>query len=106
MTAVQVYDLSKESDFFHAARDQIACFAHNFRNGTTALGATRLRHDAKSAMHVAALHNRNKGGRLLGHELLLANSRLRSRFRCNIDNPEMIGADRKSRIVHRSVAGV
>src|ERR1700738_1015513 len=42
MAAIQVYDLSKESDFFHAARDQIACFAHNFRNGATALGATGL----------------------------------------------------------------
>src|ERR1700726_3330055 len=86
VTAIQVDDLSEESAFFHAARDQIACFAHNFPNGTTALGATRLRHDAKSAMHVAALHNRNKRGRLLGREFLFANSRLRSRFLCNIYN--------------------
>ena len=47
-------------------------------------------------MHVASLHDRDKSGRLLPRELLVANRRLRAGFLCNIDN-------RKAQIVHSAV---
>src|SRR5437588_466116 len=50
-------------------------------------------------MHVASLHDRDKRHRLLRRELLLADSRLRTGFFCDIH-------DRKTQIVHSAVAGI
>ena len=54
MTAVQVYDLPKQSDFLHSARNQIPHFAYDLIDGTASLRAARLRDDAERAMHVAS----------------------------------------------------
>src|ERR1700736_3449809 len=78
MAAVQIHDLPKQRDFLYSAGNEIACFADDFFDRAAALGAARLRNDAKSAMHVAPLHDRDERGCLLRHELLIANRRLRS----------------------------
>src|SRR5438477_13197143 len=53
----QVHDLTKERDFLDASRDELAHLTHDFFDRPTSFGATRLRHDAKRAMHVATLHD-------------------------------------------------
>ena len=47
-------------------------------------------------MHVASLHDRDKSRRLPGHQLLVANGRLRTGFLLDIN-------DRKSQIIHRAM---
>src|SRR3979411_437409 len=42
VAAIKISDLPKQRDFFHAACDQIANFAHDFRNRAAALRAARL----------------------------------------------------------------
>src|SRR5438105_15747012 len=78
VTAVQIHNLSEQSDFFYTACDEIAHFALNLVDLTAALRATRLRDNAKGAMHVASLHDRDKSGSLLRRELLVANRRFRA----------------------------
>src|SRR6266699_2407783 len=99
VAAVQVHDLPEQRNFLHSTRDQVAHFAHDLINRTAALRATRLRDDAKRAVHVASLHDRDKGGRLPRRELLLANCFLRARLFGDVD-------DRETWIVHSAVAGV
>ena len=68
-------------------------FAHNLVDRAAALRAARLRHDAESAMHVAALHDRNESRRLARRDLVLADRFLRTGFLFDVD-------DREARIVH------
>src|SRR4030095_6683922 len=89
VAAVQVHDLSKQSNFLHSAPNQTAHFVDDFIDGTASLSAARLRDNTEGAMHVASLHDRNESGRLPGHELLIANRRLRAGFFPNIDNREL-----------------
>ena len=93
MATVKIHDLPEQRNLFHAARNEIAHFIHDFVNGTAAFRPARLRHDAECAVHVATLHDRDKRRRLPRRELLLANHRLRPGFLRDID-------DRKARIVH------
>ena len=81
---------------FRSAQNQIAPFRHNLRDRAAAFRSTRLRHDAESAVHVASLHDRDKSRRLPGHQLLVANGRLRTDFFIDIN-------DREPQIVHRSL---
>src|SRR6478609_6635185 len=80
MPAVEVHDLAKKRDLFYTARDQLSNFANNFVDRTTALPAARPRHNAKCAMHVAALHDRNERGRLPRFQFVVANRRGRPGF--------------------------
>src|SRR5438094_3342215 len=70
---IKIHDLSKQRDLLNTPRNEITYFAHDFVNGTASLRTARLRHDAKCALHVASLHNRNERCRFLRSELLLAN---------------------------------
>ena len=96
MATVKIHDLPEQSDFFDAARDEIAHLADDFINRTTALRAARLRNDAESAVHVASLHDRDKSRRLPGRQLLVANRRLGTSFLRDIN-------DRKSQIIDRAM---
>src|SRR4030095_7605011 len=89
VAAVQVHDLSKQSDFLLSVPNQTAHFVDDFIDGTASLSAARLRDNAESAMHVASLHDRNESGRLPGHQLLIANRRLRAGFFPNIHSREL-----------------
>src|SRR5439155_20011679 len=97
--AVQIHNLSEQRDFLHSARHQIAYFAHDLIYRTTTLRSARLRDDAKCAMHIASLHDRNESGRLASCKLLLANCLLRAGFLRNINN-------REARVIHSAVAGI
>src|SRR5438477_8230342 len=99
MSAVEIYDLSQKRDFFNAVSNKPAYLVHNLRNGTASLGPSCLRHNAKSAVHVTALHNRDERSRLLFGQVLLANRFLRTRFFADVDNGE-------TRIIHSVVTGV
>src|SRR3984893_15549727 len=76
-TAIKIHDLPEQGDLLDSLCDERAHFAHNLGNGAAALRSSRLRDDAKSAMHVAALHDGNEGRRLFGPESLFANRFLR-----------------------------
>src|SRR5438874_5102318 len=93
VAAVEVYDLTEYRYFGHAVGNLCADVADSLVNRAAALGAACLRHNAKRAVHVAALHDRDERGCLLRRELLIANRRLRSRFLIDVH-------DRETRIVH------
>ena len=88
VAAIEVHDLAEKRHFLHAMRDERANFGDDLVNGAAALGAARPRHDAKGAMHVAALHDGNERRRLLRRERLIANRRLRTGFFFHVDNGE------------------
>src|SRR2546423_3580709 len=73
VATVQVHDLAEERHFLHAARDETANFAHNFLNRSAPLRAAGPRDDAKGAMHIAALHDRDERGRLPLFQFVVAN---------------------------------
>ena len=95
---IEVHDLSQERDLFHPAIDQFPHFPDHLRDRAAALGPARPRNDAKCAMHVAALHDGNKGGRLLRPQSVFADRFLRAGFLRRID-------DGKARVVH-GAAGI
>src|ERR1700730_2895288 len=97
VTAIKIHDLPEQGDLLDSLCDERAHFAHNLGNRAAAFRSACLRHNAKSTMHVAALHDGNEGRRLLWSERLFANRFLRPNFFCDIDN-------RKSRIVHATIA--
>src|SRR2546423_9635685 len=78
--AIQIHDLTQKRDFFHSARDESSYFAYDFVDRTAALRTARPGHDAKGAMHVAPLHDRNKRGRLPLLQLVIANRFGRAEF--------------------------
>jgi hypothetical protein len=86
VATVEINDLSEKRDFFDAARNEIAHFAYNFVDRTAAFRAARLRNDAKSAVHVASLHDRDKRRGLPRRKLLVADRRLRPCLLRDIDN--------------------
>ena len=90
---VEVHDLAQERHFFYSVRDKLAHFAHDFCDRAAALGAARPRHDAKSAMHVAALHDGNKGRRLPRPQRVIADRFLRAALLLGV-------ADREAGVVH------
>jgi hypothetical protein len=95
VAAIEIHNLSKQRDFFHTVRDQVAHLSRYVGYGSAALRAAGLRDDAKGAMHVASLHDGDECGRLPGRQLLIANRRLRARLLRDID-------DRKAQVVHCS----
>src|SRR5258708_6124929 len=56
-TSITGHDLSEQGDLFDAVRYQPFNLLDNLRNGPAAFRAARVRHDAKRAIHLAALHN-------------------------------------------------
>src|SRR4051812_17543404 len=60
MPAKEVHDLAEQRDFFHPAGDELPNFPHDFIDRTAAFSAPGARDDAKRAMHVASLHDRDK----------------------------------------------
>src|SRR5712691_3042683 len=64
MPAVKVYDLAEQRHFFDSALHEHANFPNDLRDASTAFCAAGPRHDAEGAMHVAALHDRDKCSRL------------------------------------------
>ena len=95
---VEIHDLPKERHLFHLALDQFAHFPDDLRDRPAALGTASPRHDAKSAMHVAALHDGDEGRRLARSQGVFADRFLRADFLRRVD-------DRKARVVHRA-AGI
>ena len=86
VTAVEVYDLTEQGHFFYAARNKLADFGEDLLDCAAPLSAARLGHDAKCAMHVASLHDRDKRGRLFRHQLLMPNGGLRAGFFVDVDD--------------------
>jgi hypothetical protein len=80
-------------------RDERTDFVDDLGDGSAAFGAAGLRDDAKSAMHIAALHDGNERGRLFRFQFLFADCFLGAGFLCDIDN-------RETRIVYAPVAGI
>ena len=68
----KIHDLAQERHLFHAAGHQLTDFAHDFFDGATSLRASRLRHDAKCAMHIAPLHDGDKRCRLAALQFVVA----------------------------------
>src|SRR5438477_387145 len=99
VSAIQIHDLTEQGYFFHSSGDESANFRDDFGNGATALGATRPWHNAKSAMHIASLHDRHECRRLFRRERLITNGRLRTDFFFHIDYG-------KTQIVHSTAAGI
>ena len=58
--AVARDNLAEQGDFPHAARNQFAALGYDVGNRPAAFFAPRVRHDAKSAVLVAALHDADK----------------------------------------------
>ena len=86
MPAIEIHDLAEQGYFLDSFGNERANFGDDFGDGAAALGSTRARHNAKGAVHVAALHDRNEGGRLFRRERLISNGRLRTGFFSHIDN--------------------
>ena len=86
VTAIQIHDLAEKGYFLDSIGDERANFGDDFGNGAAALGTARPRHDAKGAMHVASLHDRDERRRLFRRERLISNGRLRTDFFFHIDN--------------------
>src|SRR6476620_93581 len=88
MPTVEVHDLAQECHFFYSVLDQPAHLPNDLRDGSAALCATRARHDAKSAMHVAALHDGNEGGRLPCPQRMFPDRFLRAALLLRVDDRE------------------
>src|SRR5438477_8098909 len=99
VTAIQVHDLTEQGYFLDPSGDESANFRDDFGNDATALGAARPWHNAKSAMHIASLHDRDERRRLFRRERLITNGRLRTDFFFHIDCG-------KTQIVHSTAAGI
>src|SRR6185295_9506056 len=56
--AVRVYVLPEEHDFDNVLGDQSFDLRNDFRTRTADLAAAHMRHDAKAANFIAALHDR------------------------------------------------
>src|SRR5580698_1730620 len=54
------HDLAEQSDFLYAARNQFVALRDDAFNRPAALLAACVRHDAKSAILVASLHDADK----------------------------------------------
>ena len=54
------------------SRDERANFGDDLGNGAAALGSARARHDAKGAVHVASLHDRDERRGLLWRQRLIS----------------------------------
>ena len=96
MATVQIHDLAEERDFLHSASHELANLAHDLRDASAALGSARARHNAKCAVHIAALHDGNEGRGLLILEFVIPDRFLRSGFFGNIDNG-------KANVVHCAI---
>src|SRR6476620_7859831 len=90
---IEVHDLAQECHFFYSVIDQSAHFPNDLCNSSAALGAACPRHDAKSAMHVAALHDGNEGGRLPRPQRMFPDRFLRATLLLRVD-------DRETGVVH------
>src|SRR6478752_7887521 len=71
--AIKVHDLAEQSDFFHPAGDEFPDFPHDFIDRTAAFLSPGARDDAKRAMHVASLHDRNERRRLALFQFVIPN---------------------------------
>ena len=60
--AVKVDDLAEQGDFLHAVGGELADFGDDLGDRAAAFFTAGVGHDAEGATHVAALHDRNKGG--------------------------------------------
>ncbi len=87
MAAVEIDDLAEERDFFHPLRDERPDLGHDLRDGARTFRTARARHDAESAVHVAALHDRDEGGNLFRREQMIPDRVLRTGLLRDIDNP-------------------
>src|SRR5450755_4218628 len=61
----QVHYLAEECHFLDVVRDELAHLTHDFFDRATSFRAACPWHNAKGAMHVAALHDGNESRRLL-----------------------------------------
>src|SRR6266853_1450993 len=59
-SAVAGHDLSEQGDLFDAVCHKAFNLFDNLRDGPAAFRAARVRHDAKRAIHLAALHDAHK----------------------------------------------
>ena len=96
VASVKIDDLAEEGDFLAAASDQFAHFADNAADAAAAFGAARVGHDAESAAHVAALHDRDEGARRDGG--MVADGFLRAGFLVGVDDGE-------TQVVHGRLVG-
>src|SRR5205085_11927127 len=99
VAAIQVHDLPEKRHLLHTARDESANFRDDFSNGAATFRSACGRHDAKGAMHIAALHDGNERGGLLGRQRLFTNRGLRTSFFLYVHN-------RITRIIHAAEAWI
>src|SRR6516165_3210126 len=92
---VQVDDLAQQSDFLNAACDQRTHLIDDLLERSAPLRATCGRNNAESAVHVAALHDRDEGSDLAEGEQMIANGSLRILFIAYVN-------DGKPKVVHRT----
>src|SRR5690242_13008450 len=85
VAAVEVYDLTQQCHLFHPALDQLTHFANDLSNRPASFRSTGPRDDAKSAVHIAALHDGNKRRRLLRSEGVVTDRLLRASFFRGVD---------------------
>ena len=80
VSTIQIHYLTQQGNLLNAFARQVPNLIDNIFNRATPLCTSRLRHDAKRAVHVAALHNRNERGcrcpRRDGRESPIANRAL------------------------------
>ena len=95
MAAVEVDDLTEECDLLHAAIREGSDFVGDFLNRPSTLLAARLRHNAKRAVHVAALHDRNKCRDLALFDLLLADRALGAGLLLGVHNRPALVIDQR-----------
>src|SRR5262245_16116347 len=93
MPAIEIDDLAEKRHLFDTPRNELFHFADDCSNCTASLAATRPWDNAKRAMHIAPLHDGNKGRRKLRFQLVVPNRFSRPNFVPRV-------ANRETRIIH------
>ena len=97
VASVKIHDLPEQRHLAHTARDKALDLLHNVGDRARTLRATRARHDAEGAVHIAALHDAHERRDLPVLQHVLADRALRTRLLRDVHDAE-------TRVVHEPLA--